>query len=48
MSELLDLASRVASSARAGEEVEAYVARGRVTEIVVYDGGIESLSSATS
>jgi PmbA protein len=48
VSELLDLASRVASEARTGEEVEAYVARGRDTEIVVYDGGIESLSSATS
>ncbi len=48
MSELLDLASGVAERARSGEEVEAYVARGRDTEIVVYDGGIESLSSATS
>ncbi len=46
--ELVDLASRVAALARPSEEVEAYVARGRDTEIVVYDGGIESLSSATS
>ncbi|MDP8976327.1 MAG: TldD/PmbA family protein [Actinomycetota bacterium] len=48
MSELLDLACRVAERARPSEQVEAYVARGRNTEIVVYDGGIESLSSATS
>ena len=48
MTELLDLATRVARWAREGEEVEAFAARGRDTEIVVYDAGIESLSSATS
>ena len=31
-----------------GEQVEAYVVRGRDTDVVVYDGGIESLSSADS
>lgn len=48
MSELLDLAARVAGWARDGEQVEAYVVRGRETEVVVYDGDIESLSSAES
>ncbi|MDP8992886.1 MAG: TldD/PmbA family protein [Actinomycetota bacterium] len=48
MSDLLDVVTRVAGWAREGEQVEAYAARGRDTEIVVYDAGIESLSSATS
>ncbi len=48
MAELLELAERIASRAGLGEEVEAYVARGRDTEITVYDSDIESLSSATS
>ena len=48
MSELLELASRVAGWARDGEQVEAYVARGRDTEVVVYEGEVESLSSAES
>jgi PmbA protein len=47
-SELLDLATRVAGWARHGEQVEAFVARGRDTEIVVYGGEVESLSSAES
>jgi PmbA protein len=45
---LLDLATRVAGWARDGEEVEAYVARGRDTEIEVFSGEVESLSSAES
>ncbi|MDP9389781.1 MAG: TldD/PmbA family protein [Actinomycetota bacterium] len=45
---LLDLARRVAGWARDGEQVEAYVARSRDTDVVVYDGEVESLSSATS
>jgi PmbA protein len=48
VSELLDLATAVAGRARAGEELEVYVARGQETEVRAYDGGIESLSSATS
>lgn len=48
MSELLELATRVAGWARHGEQVEAYVGRRSDTDVVVYDGGIESLSSATS
>ena len=46
--ELLELAERVAGWARDGEQVEAYVARGRDTEIQVYSGDVESLSSAES
>ena len=44
--ELLDLAERVASTARGGEEVEAYVVRSRETEVRVFDGDVESLSMA--
>jgi PmbA protein len=46
--ELLDIATRVAGLAGDGEEVEAYVARGRTTEIKVFGGDVESLSSAES
>lgn len=46
--ELLALATRVAGWAAEGEQVEAYVARSRDTDVVVYGGEIESLSSATS
>ncbi|HLH47337.1 MAG TPA: TldD/PmbA family protein, partial [Acidimicrobiales bacterium] len=46
--DLLDLATRVAGWAGAGEEVEAYVVRSRETEIEVFGGEIESLSSAES
>lgn len=48
MSELVDLASRVAGWARPGEQVEAYVSRGRSTEIKVFEGDVESLASAES
>lgn len=47
-SELLDLATRVAGWARDGEQVEAYVSRRSDTDVVVYGGDVESLSSATS
>jgi len=42
------MAESVVARARAGEEIEVYVARGHDTEIRAYDGKIESLSSATS
>lgn len=48
MSELLELATRVAGWARDGEQVEAYVGRRSDTDVVVYGGEIESLSSATT
>jgi PmbA protein len=45
---LLELATRVAGWARDGEQVEAFVARGRDTEVQVFEGEVESLSSAES
>lgn len=46
--ELVTLAERVASWAASGEDVEVYVARGTDTEVVAYDGEVESLTSAAS
>jgi len=48
VSELLELATRVAGWARDGEQVEAFVAAGRDTDIDVFGGEVESLSSAES
>ncbi len=45
---LLEIGDRVVAMARPGEQVEAVVAHGRDTEIRVYEGEIESLSSADS
>jgi PmbA protein len=47
---LLELAEQVArqADAGAGEEIEAYVARGRETEVRVFEGEIEQLASAES
>jgi PmbA protein len=41
--DLLDLARGIARGARDGEQVEAYVARTRETDIKVHDGNVESL-----
>ena len=46
--DLAQLTARVAERARPGEQVEAYASRGSDTEVVVYGGEIESLSSATA
>ena len=46
--DLLDLARRVADQALAGEQVEAYVARGVSTQVKAYGGEVESLTSAES
>lgn len=46
--ELLELADRVASWAGDDEQVEVVISRGRTTEVRVYEGEIESLSSAES
>jgi PmbA protein len=46
--ELLQLAEKVAAEARSGEQVEAYVARGRRTDARAYGGEVESLSQAES
>lgn len=44
--DLLTIAERVAGQARGDEQVEAYVARTRDTDVKVFDGEVESLSSA--
>jgi PmbA protein len=43
---LLDIARRVAAAVRSGEQVEAYVIRSRETEIEVFGGEVESLTTA--
>src|SRR5580700_6987445 len=48
MPELIELAQRIAADAQPGEEIEAYVGWHRETEIRVFEGGIESLSTAES
>jgi PmbA protein len=48
MSELLDLAAKVAGAAGAGEQVEAFVGRSTSTSVRVHGGAIESLTQATS
>jgi PmbA protein len=45
--ELLDIARGVARSARDGEQVEAYVVRTRDTDVEVFDGDVESLTTAS-
>ena len=45
--DLLDIARRVAGAARAGEQVEAYVVRSRDTDVEVFDGEVESLTTAS-
>src|SRR5438552_11871926 len=46
MSDLLEIASRVAAQAKSGEQIEAYVARSRDTSVRAYEGEVESLSQA--
>lgn len=46
MAELADLVARVVDWARDGEQVEAYAAHSRDTEVEVYQGDIETLASA--
>lgn len=48
MSELLDLATRLAAQASAGEQLEAFVARSRSTSVRAYDGDVEALTQAES
>jgi PmbA protein len=45
--DLLDIARKVAGSARDGEQVEAYVVRTRDTDVEVFDGEVESLTTAS-
>jgi len=44
--DLAVVAERIAGRARDGEHVEAYVARAHDTEVRVFEGDVESLSSA--
>jgi len=46
--DLLELATRLASMAEAGEQVEAIVARGRSTSVKAYEGEVEAFTSAES
>jgi len=46
--ELLEIATRVAEQARDHEQLEVYVSRGVEVDVRVYEGEIESLSSASS
>jgi PmbA protein len=48
MRDLLALAERIVDQARAGEQVEAFLGRSRHTDVKVFDGAIESFSSADS
>lgn len=48
MAELIDLARAVAARVIAGEQLEAYVARGRDASVRVFEGDIETLSSSES
>lgn len=48
MSDLLSLASQVLDQARGNEQLEVYVSTGSENEVVVYDGAIEDLTSASS
>jgi len=45
--ELLEIARSVARAARDGEQVEAYVVRTRDTDVEVFDGEVESLTTAS-
>jgi PmbA protein len=46
MAELLEVAERIVGQAQAGEQVEVYLGRGHHTSVKVFDGAVESLSSA--
>jgi PmbA protein len=48
VSELLDIARRIADRAKPGEQIEAFVARGVTTSVKAYQGEVESLTSAQS
>jgi len=48
VTELIDIATRVAGWAADGEQVEAFVVHDRETEVRAYEGEVESLTSAES
>jgi PmbA protein len=45
--DLLEIAQKIAGTAHAGEQVEAYVVRTRDTDVEVFDGEVESLTTAS-
>jgi PmbA protein len=45
--DLLETAQKIAGTAHAGEQVEAYVVRTRDTDVEVFDGEVESLTTAS-
>lgn len=46
MTELLELAERIVGQSKGGEQVEVFLGRSHHTEVKVFDGAVESLSSA--
>ena len=44
--ELIDIARGIASQARPGEQIEAYVVRSQQTDVEVFGGEVESLTTA--
>lgn len=48
MADLLGVADRVVGDARAGEQIEAFVARGGETKVRIYEGAVENFVSAQS
>ena len=46
--DLLDVAQRIAADAKPGEQLEAYVVRSRETDIEVFGGEVESLTTAST
>ena len=48
VSDLVELATKLASAARHGEQLEVYVSRASETDVRAYEGEVESLSSASS
>ena len=48
MTELLDLARRIAGDVRAGEQLEVFTSRGEATTVRVHGGEVESLTSSAT
>lgn len=48
LDELLALGDRVVAKARAGEQIEAIIVNEHETEVIVFEGDVESFTSATS
>lgn len=48
MNELLEMGDRIVAQARTGEEIEVVVGRGTSTEVRVYEGEVEQLTTAST